>query len=321
MRTPKVTYANVTATLALFLSAGGGAYAAIALSPHSVGVRELRAGAVNQSGLAFALGGRGIVPTPEGRAVYGHEPSVHAARIWNVLNMRQTLVSSSGRTPTRCRLSSGDLTAFARHGSDPRGTGTVARNGLGASKSSTAKRASPSADSTGFVGAMCLHLAIKDFVHAGRADARPFPSTSPRMSTAFVFNAGQAKSALPLPTPITGSRSGGGRRPSVAQGVPSRARARPCRPARRGGGGRRTTWGGPTATGGRYRWARPRRLGWGSRRRRRGANGQQRCEPDDEGPSEPSQSRAHSRDLVSNRLITPSARNEQYWIPSLNSPT
>src|SRR4051794_36809681 len=44
--TPKLTYANVTATLALFIALGGTSYAALKLPRNSVGSRQLRAGAV-----------------------------------------------------------------------------------------------------------------------------------------------------------------------------------------------------------------------------------------------------------------------------------
>lgn len=47
MRRPRLTYANVVATLALFVAVGGaGAYAAGQLAPKSVGERQLRPGAV-----------------------------------------------------------------------------------------------------------------------------------------------------------------------------------------------------------------------------------------------------------------------------------
>jgi hypothetical protein len=47
-----VTYANVIATLALFLALGGGAYATANLPKNSVGSRQLRANAVNSSKVA-----------------------------------------------------------------------------------------------------------------------------------------------------------------------------------------------------------------------------------------------------------------------------
>lgn len=46
---PRPTYANVTASLALFLALGGGAYAAATLPANSVGSRQLRTGAVQRA--------------------------------------------------------------------------------------------------------------------------------------------------------------------------------------------------------------------------------------------------------------------------------
>jgi hypothetical protein len=46
---PRLTYANVTASLALFLALGGGAYAAATLPANSVGSRQLRTGAVQRA--------------------------------------------------------------------------------------------------------------------------------------------------------------------------------------------------------------------------------------------------------------------------------
>jgi hypothetical protein len=51
-----LTYANVAATLALFVSLGGASYAAITLPAGSVGARQLRAGAVGLGALSFPLG-------------------------------------------------------------------------------------------------------------------------------------------------------------------------------------------------------------------------------------------------------------------------
>lgn len=45
----RVTYANITATLALFLALGGGAYAATALPANSVGAKQLRRNAVDRT--------------------------------------------------------------------------------------------------------------------------------------------------------------------------------------------------------------------------------------------------------------------------------
>lgn len=56
----RVNYASVTATIALFLSLGGASYAAFSLPAHSVGRRDLRAGAVGTEALGFPLGGTSV---------------------------------------------------------------------------------------------------------------------------------------------------------------------------------------------------------------------------------------------------------------------
>jgi hypothetical protein len=58
--TGKLTYANVIATLALFVSLGGASYAAITLPADSVGSKQLRSGAVGLRALDFPLGTVGI---------------------------------------------------------------------------------------------------------------------------------------------------------------------------------------------------------------------------------------------------------------------
>ncbi len=63
MRRPgriRINYASVTATIALFLSLGGASYAAFSLPAHSVGARELRAGAVDTEALGFPLGATSV---------------------------------------------------------------------------------------------------------------------------------------------------------------------------------------------------------------------------------------------------------------------
>jgi hypothetical protein len=52
----------VTATLALVVALGGGAYAAVSLPAGSVGTQQLRDGAVTPSRLGFALTSRVVVP-------------------------------------------------------------------------------------------------------------------------------------------------------------------------------------------------------------------------------------------------------------------
>lgn len=56
----RLTYANVIATLALFVSLGGASYAAVTLPADSVGRKQLRAGAVSLGALSFPLGTVGI---------------------------------------------------------------------------------------------------------------------------------------------------------------------------------------------------------------------------------------------------------------------
>ncbi len=58
MRLPRLTYANVVATLALFLALGGAAYAATQLPADSVGTRQLRAGAVTAGKLSKGVQAR-----------------------------------------------------------------------------------------------------------------------------------------------------------------------------------------------------------------------------------------------------------------------
>jgi hypothetical protein len=65
----RLTYANVVATLALFVALGGGAYAATQLKKNSVGTRQLKDGAVTAAKLAAAAQAalRGA-PGPRGEA-------------------------------------------------------------------------------------------------------------------------------------------------------------------------------------------------------------------------------------------------------------
>jgi hypothetical protein len=57
----RLTYANVVATMALFISLGGASYAAVVLPANSVGTRQLRAGAVDPRALSFPLGVSSVV--------------------------------------------------------------------------------------------------------------------------------------------------------------------------------------------------------------------------------------------------------------------
>lgn len=53
-----VSYANVTATLALFVALGGTSYAALTLPQGSVGTRQVQPGAVTLSKLGFSVGAK-----------------------------------------------------------------------------------------------------------------------------------------------------------------------------------------------------------------------------------------------------------------------
>jgi hypothetical protein len=62
----KLSYANVTATLALFVSLGGASYAAVTLPTGSVGRKQLQPGAVGLNAVNFPLGSTASVnSTPQ----------------------------------------------------------------------------------------------------------------------------------------------------------------------------------------------------------------------------------------------------------------
>lgn len=56
----RLTYANVVATGALFVSLGGASVAAIVIPAHSVGTNQLRDGAITPATLSFPLGAAGV---------------------------------------------------------------------------------------------------------------------------------------------------------------------------------------------------------------------------------------------------------------------
>jgi hypothetical protein len=62
----RLSYSNVVATIALFIALGGASYAAVALPAHSVGTRQLKAGAVTPGTLGFPLGARSFTASVEG---------------------------------------------------------------------------------------------------------------------------------------------------------------------------------------------------------------------------------------------------------------
>ena len=58
MHRPRLTYANVTATLALFIALGGSSYAVTQLPRNSVGTKQLKRGAVTSDKVAAGAIGR-----------------------------------------------------------------------------------------------------------------------------------------------------------------------------------------------------------------------------------------------------------------------
>lgn len=96
----RLTYANVAATVALFVSLGGASYAAFALPSNSVGTKQLQLGAVVTRALGFPLGVTGVTDTAVQDLVKGpcnapHRPGevVHA--------LCPDLAQSNVRTPGR----------------------------------------------------------------------------------------------------------------------------------------------------------------------------------------------------------------------------
>lgn len=59
--TDRLTYANVVATLALFIALGGASYAAVVVPANSVGPKQLRSGAVDLRSLSFPLGATSVI--------------------------------------------------------------------------------------------------------------------------------------------------------------------------------------------------------------------------------------------------------------------
>jgi hypothetical protein len=90
----KLTYANVIATVALFVAMGGGAaYAATSLPKHSVGTPQIKAKAVTASKLATgAVTGRKIA----NRAVAGGKIAANAITSSKVANGSVTLADLAG---------------------------------------------------------------------------------------------------------------------------------------------------------------------------------------------------------------------------------
>ncbi|MEI2702223.1 MAG: hypothetical protein V9E83_07465 [Baekduia sp.] len=117
MRLPRVTYANVTSTLALFLSLGGVSWAAATLPRNSVGSAQIKAGAVTPAKLSSAairkLAG---APGPEGQAgpqgdrgPAGSSATVDA-QLQSTIDAQKTQIQTLNATVTDLRAEIEDLT-------------------------------------------------------------------------------------------------------------------------------------------------------------------------------------------------------------------
>src|SRR5437660_12586466 len=61
----RLSYANVIATLALFISLGGVSYAVVSLPAHSVGARQLKPRSVTPNALSFPVGAYSFTSSAE----------------------------------------------------------------------------------------------------------------------------------------------------------------------------------------------------------------------------------------------------------------
>ena len=130
MRRPELNYANVMATIAVFLALGGGAYAAINLPKGSVGKKQLKKGAVtNKKVRKNALTGRSINESklgtvPNSSRVGGSEVrQIH----YRATSGTQTLFSIAGLTVTaQCTPPDDWVTLTATSSVD----GSIIGNGL-----------------------------------------------------------------------------------------------------------------------------------------------------------------------------------------------
>jgi len=97
-----LSYANVVATLALFVALGGASYAAIELPANSVGSRQLRHGSVSTQKLGFALA---MASAKVASVRVGHEV-IRCGRCPLLLSAPQPVVSVSLdlRRPSRVLL-------------------------------------------------------------------------------------------------------------------------------------------------------------------------------------------------------------------------
>lgn len=99
----RLTYANVIATIALFIALGGASYAAIKLPKNSVGAKQLKKGAVTPAKLSKAsattlagpAGAEGATG-PQGVQGVKGEAGAAATNLWAAVNEKGTLVRGVG---------------------------------------------------------------------------------------------------------------------------------------------------------------------------------------------------------------------------------
>ena len=111
----RLSYANVIATIALFVALGGASYAAIVLPAHSVGRRQLRTGAVTPAVLSFPLGVTGATNKKVERVYKSfcnapNPPGIHIMGVCALLRRNQVRTPGSEvtvrlRTPGRLLVS------------------------------------------------------------------------------------------------------------------------------------------------------------------------------------------------------------------------
>jgi hypothetical protein len=113
--TPKLTYANVTATLALFVALGGTSYAAAKLPRDSVGATQIRAGAVRSSEVRNGSLTAGDLSLATRRALAGRQGPVGPAGPAGPASVRSfAAVEASGR-PIRGNATNGGRTGVGTY--------------------------------------------------------------------------------------------------------------------------------------------------------------------------------------------------------------
>jgi hypothetical protein len=109
MRTPRFTYANVTATLAVFLALGGTSYAVTALPRNSVGSKQVRDRSLQRNDLArsvtfdIARGPRGSEGPTGPQGIPGPQGSRGPADVWIAKQRPSLTLPTTANTPLEVR--------------------------------------------------------------------------------------------------------------------------------------------------------------------------------------------------------------------------